>query len=241
MYTPRVLPSQSIGSDELLTCIYQHNIKTQHWSRHHRHHITPCVPVTLSVTFLVSQAPLNRAVKIGIIWAVWFFRFATEYSGGHKRWLYFFRGAWKMQNIIPGGFYFANIFSGGRDKKFRGAWSMFLDIQGGSFQVEEKAPLNIYSQRAYIHCQRHNGPRMAGMRWSQWLTSLEEGKHWVGSGNNCCSQGGHGHCWNWGVQGGGWHDIHVRRLPPCERGGGRQADLYCESWNSPRTRLNCVV
>ena len=27
----------------------------------------PCVPVTLSVTFLVSQAPLNRAVKIGII------------------------------------------------------------------------------------------------------------------------------------------------------------------------------
>ena len=135
--------------------------------------ISPCVPVTLSVTFLVSQAPLNREVKIGIIWAVWFFRFATEYSGGHKRWLYFFRGAWKMQNIIPGGFYFANIFSGGRDKKFRGAWSMFLDIQGGSFQVEEKAPLNIYSQRAYIHCQRHNGPRMAGMRspsprWRSW-------------------------------------------------------------------------
>ena len=55
--------------------------------------LPPCVPVTLSVTFLVSQAPLNRAVKIGIIWAVWFFRFATEYSGGHKRWLYFFRGA----------------------------------------------------------------------------------------------------------------------------------------------------
>ena len=29
--------------------------------------VAPCVPVTLSVTFLVSQAPLNRAVKIGII------------------------------------------------------------------------------------------------------------------------------------------------------------------------------
>ena len=38
-----------------------------------------------------------------------------------------------MQNVIPGGFYFANIFSGGRDKKFRGGVKHVPGYSGGLF------------------------------------------------------------------------------------------------------------
>ena len=46
-----------------------------------------------SVTLLVSQAPLNRAVKNGCFWVDWTFGFAVQNSGGHQFCLFVFRGA----------------------------------------------------------------------------------------------------------------------------------------------------